>query len=147
VRALILVSIFFAGTVLAQVPVEVTGQNEGNIGQILVYKINEGIRKSQALRPARMDDGYRIVVKVLTMEQNPSRPGQSAAVSAVILWNNPNSPLPLFLYQNAGVCYRHDNDLCAESIVASIAQQAERITSLFEIWKHSEEENEGADSP
>lgn len=146
-RALILVSIFFAGTVLGQVPVEVTGQNEGNIGQILVYKINEGIRKSQALRPARMDDGYRMIVKVLTMDQNPSRPGQTAAVSAVILWKNPNQPLPLFLYQNAGVCYRHDNDVCAESIVASIAQQAQRITSLFETWQHREKEDGGAESP
>lgn len=137
----------FSATAFAQMPVEITAQNEGNIGQIVVYKIKEEIRKSQALRPARADDGHRVLVKILTMDQNPARPGQSAAISAVILWNNRETPLPFFLYQNAGVCYRNDGDVCAFAIVASIAEQAERIVSLFEIWQHNEQENDRSESP
>lgn len=116
---------------LAQVPVQVIETSEDPVGQRLTYNIKEEIRESQGLTIAHDLQSQRMQFRIVTLDQNPSLPGNSTVYSAVILWVNPNIALPVFLDQQVGYCGSIRVEECAESLVAVISKQSDQIIAIF----------------
>ena len=123
--------ILVTASILAQVPVQVLETSEDSVGQRLTYNLKEQIRESRGLQIARDLQSQRMQFRIVTLDQNPSSPGNSTVYSAVTLWANPNVALPVFLDQQVGYCGSNRVDECAEALVASISKQADQIIAIF----------------
>jgi hypothetical protein len=127
VRLLAVCSLFIANTAIAATPVEIVNTTPDAVGARLVYAIKENIRGSYSLTLSIDQAKPRLLVDVLTLDQDPAHPGNASAYSVVILWSDPAQVLPCYLNQNVGICGSNRVDECAENLVARISEQSDNL--------------------
>lgn len=123
---------FFTQLAFAEMPVEINSTAPDFVGLRLVYALKEGIRSSNSLGISFDQSKPRMQLNVSTIDRDTTNPGTSTVYSVVILWNNPDKPLPLYLVQLLGQCGSSRVQECADGIVANVSEEADRVFKLFQ---------------
>lgn len=113
-----------------RMPVEVSATTPDMVGQRFVYFIKQDINSSSTLS-LTLNNDLRMQLLIVTLDQDPLRPGNSTAYSVVLTWMNPKQPFPFYLDQYVGYCGSSRVRECAQDIVANTSNEAEQILRLF----------------
>lgn len=113
-----------------EMPIQVNATSNDMVGQRFVYFVKEDIRSSSSLT-LTIDSTLRMQLLIVTLDQNPTSPGNSTAYSVVLTLVNPQQPFPFYLNQYVGYCGSSRVKECAQDIVANTADEAEQVIRLL----------------
>ena len=101
-----------------QIAIIVSATSDDIVGQRLVYKVKEELRRSTGLRLAEANENSGLYLRLVTLDSDTNAPGVSTTYSAVWVLESPDFIWPYFLHATAGYCGTSRVDETAQSLVA-----------------------------
>ena len=110
-------------------PVQVVHSGKDNVGQRLAFELREVIRGSRSMKfVSGPESDPRIVVQLVTQDNNSSSPGNAASVAMAIIYDGKfvegNGIFLTMIVQNCGSKVTQD---CARDLAADIDQEIEKL--------------------
>jgi len=121
-----------------KIPVEVKHSGKDSLGQRYAFEVKEAIRASQGMRlVTESDPGARIVAKLVTLETNEDRPGNSTTISITYVFDSDWVPLAGYhITSSVEFCGSLKISECVRSTLADVDRAISTVrTRAPNLWK------------
>jgi hypothetical protein len=127
--AFLLLSYFLCTAVWSAEPpisVKLEASGDDSVGQRLVYRIKEGLRRSSRFDLVEQHS-FGLEISIVTVEGVRDNPGNSTVFSVIWVWNNLEQPYPFYITSEVGYCGSKRIQECAEGLVASTNKYSSQV--------------------